>query len=226
MIIASKERYMPVVINTLVLTKGEWYFYIHRDVYDQMVILSDRFEKPESLAELIGGSRINEETVRWFYEQTPKPLNILAPYIQLIEGTIEKDMELCCGALHVISAMINLRGFILKPPEVRKSVSFTLSIKEEYELAWESFFMSAMPYEQRDLLTLSAQRLALMMNGMSGKTDLGGAIGAIGGIARTETPVDATGVLEGYSQLREPDLAATGKGPSEKEKSATKKLLM
>jgi hypothetical protein len=105
-------------------------------------------------------------------------------------------------------------------------VSFTLSIKEEYELAWESFFMSAMPYEQRDLLTLSAQRLALMINGMPGNVNIGSAIGSIGGIVRTETPLDATGILAGYSHVKESELPKASKGPSDKEKSATKNLLI
>lgn len=153
MIVASKERYLPVVVNTLVLAKDDWYFYLHRDVYDQAVVLTDRFEQAfEDLAELIGSRHGNEATVRWFYEQAPRPLHILAPYIHLIDGEIGQDMELCCGVLHVITAMIHARQFILKPLEIRKSVSFSLTIKEEYEMAWERFFVSSIPYDQRGQL--------------------------------------------------------------------------
>jgi hypothetical protein len=161
MIVASKERYLPVVVNTLVLSKDDWYFYLHRDVYDQAVILTDRYDRAvDDLMELIGNKQRNEEAVRWFYEQAPKPLHILAPYLQLIDGEIARDMELICGVLHVVTAMIQVRQFILKPPEIRKSVSFSLTIKEEYEMAWERFFVSAIPYGQRGLLLQAGPRPA------------------------------------------------------------------
>ncbi|MFB9277198.1 hypothetical protein [Cohnella cellulosilytica] len=153
MIVASRERYLPVVVNTLVLRKDNWYFYLHRDVYDQAVVLNDRYDETfDDLVGLVGSKHGNEETVRWFYEQAPRPLHILAPFIHLIDGKIERDMELVCGALHVITAMIHIRQFILKPLEIRKSVSFSLTIKEEYELAWERFFVSSIPYDQRGAL--------------------------------------------------------------------------
>jgi hypothetical protein len=150
MIIASKQRYLPVVINMIVLQKDDWYFYLHRDVYDQAVILADRYDQaPEELAEMIGGYDHNDDTVRWFYEYAPKPLHILAPCLRLIAGRIDPDLELVCGVLHVITSMIQVRQFILKPPEIRRSVSFSLTIKAEYEMAWERFFASSVPYDQR-----------------------------------------------------------------------------
>jgi hypothetical protein len=158
MLVVSKERYLPVTINTLVLSKGDRYFYIHRDVYDQAVILSDKYPKVESLINEINGSQVNQDTVAWFYENAPKPIHSLAPFLLLVDGEIEQDMEICCGVLHAITAMINVRNFILKPIEIRKSVSFSLSIKEEYEMAWERFFMTAIPYEQRHGLIQPVQQ--------------------------------------------------------------------
>ncbi|MDQ0885059.1 hypothetical protein QFZ81_000147 [Paenibacillus sp. V4I9] len=155
MLVVSKERYVPVTINTVVLSKEDWYFYVHRDVYDQAVVLSDSYKTMEIITDLIGGPRLNDDTVSWFFENAPKPIHILAPYLSLIDTEIEQDMELCCGVLHAITAMINVRNFINKPVEVRKSVIFSHSIKEEYEMAWDRFFMSAIPYEQRHILTQS-----------------------------------------------------------------------
>ncbi|RED52811.1 hypothetical protein [Cohnella lupini] len=150
MIVVSRKRYLPVMVNTLVLAKEDWYYYIHRDVYDQATILADRFETLQSLVDLVGGNQGKEETVAWFYGTAPKPLHVLAPYLALIDGEVERDIELCCGVLHVITAMINVRSFILKPMEIRKSVSFSVSIREEYEMAWERFFSTSVPYEKRD----------------------------------------------------------------------------
>jgi len=149
MLIACKERLLPVTVNTLVLLKDDFYFYIHRDVYDQAVILSDRHKELNELVDLIGKSDLNHETVQWFYSNAPKPIHILAPYMYLVDGPIDPGMEECCGVLHVISTMIHLRNFLTKPPEIRKSVSFSLTIKEEYEMAWDRFIQSAIPYEQR-----------------------------------------------------------------------------
>jgi len=149
MIIVSRERYIPVIVNMIVLFKDEHYFYIHRDVYDQAVVLADRYRELEPLAALVGGKDINRETAAWFYEAAPRPLHILAPYLSLIDGAIAKDMELACGVLHVVTSMIHVRQFIEKPEEIRRSVSFSLSIKEEYEMAWERFAASSIPYDRR-----------------------------------------------------------------------------
>lgn len=150
MIVASRERYLPTMVNTMVLAMNEWYFYLHRDVYDQAVVLTDRYDTFDSLAKAIGcDGGDGEATARWFYEHTPKPLRVLAPFLQLVDGALDQDMELCCGVLHVVTAMIQVKGFPEKPPEVRRTVSFSLTIREEYELAWERFFQSAIPYENR-----------------------------------------------------------------------------
>ncbi|MFD0671949.1 hypothetical protein [Cohnella sp. GCM10027633] len=150
MIVASKERYLPTMVNTIVLAQGEWYYYMHRDVYDQAVVLTDRYDGYESLAEAIGCARgDNGGAAKWFYDAAPKPLRVLAPFLNLVDGPLEEDVELCCGVLHVVTAMINVKGFPGKPPEVRKSVAFSLTIREEYEWAWERFFQSAIPYDSR-----------------------------------------------------------------------------
>lgn len=159
MLVVSKERYLPVTINTMVLSKGELYFYIHRDVYDQAVILSDSYQQIEGLINEITGTQVNYATVVWFYENAPKPIHSLAPFLLLVDGEIEQDMEICCGVLHTITGMINVRNFILKPIEIRKSVTFSLSIKEEYEMAWERFFITAIPYEQRHGLIQPTQQV-------------------------------------------------------------------
>uniref|UniRef100_A0A4Y8Q7S9 Uncharacterized protein n=1 Tax=Paenibacillus athensensis TaxID=1967502 RepID=A0A4Y8Q7S9_9BACL len=140
---------MPVTINTLVLAKNDMYIYIHRDVYEQAVVLADRYPEFHTLRTEVGGSPLNEETAKWFYEQAPKPLHILAPYLCLVEGPVEPEFEVVCGVLHVITAMIHVRNFVVKPPEIRRSVSFSLSIREEYELAWDRFFATAIPYKER-----------------------------------------------------------------------------
>ncbi|THF73916.1 hypothetical protein [Cohnella fermenti] len=150
MLVVSKERYRPSMLNTIVLFKDHWYYYVHRSVYDQTVLLADQFGSAEELAELVGGTPVNREAADWFYEHAPAPLRILAPFLLLVEEELEQDMEMCCGALHVITSMIHVKHFIQKPLEIRKSVLFSSAVKEEYEMMWESFFLSAIPRERAE----------------------------------------------------------------------------
>lgn len=229
MLVVSRERYLPVTVNTLVLYAHESYFYIHRDVYDQAIILSDRYESLDELAALVGGYEINGDTVQWFYANAPKPLHILAPYLSLIDGEIEQDMELCCGVLHVITSLIHVRHFIQKPQEVRKSVSFSLSIKEEYEMAWDRFFMTALPYDQRNVVY--GQKAVEGTNGTSAMLPDVESLQEpypINNVPIAEDIV-ATSILEGFSHKREelvPESAPSPMAASNAERKATKSLLV
>jgi len=232
MLVVSPKRYLPVAVNTLVLHAGGLYFYIHRDVYDQAVILADQYAELDELSTLVGGGADNRETARWFYSQAPKPLNILAPFLNLIEGELERDLELCCGALHVITSLIQVRHFIHKPQEVRKSVSFSLSIKDEYEMAWESFLMTAIPYEKRHLAMASAlpvyqeQAAGFEVQQSAPERAYSAETAPIQAL-----PVEAlaTSMLEGFSVRREEEQAEAPKSmyaSTAAEKKATKQLLL
>ncbi|MDX8360774.1 hypothetical protein [Cytobacillus sp. IB215316] len=145
MIVFSKERYLPTMINTIVLFKNDAYFYIHRDVYDQAIIVSDKYTF-EELKTAVGVNGKLEEIVNWFYKAAPTPINILAPFISLTNLNIDKDLEECCGVLHTITAIINVKHFVNQPEELRKRVNFSYLVKTEYEMPWERFFMTAIKY--------------------------------------------------------------------------------
>jgi hypothetical protein len=150
MLVVSKQRFLPTSVNTLVLQKDDNYFYVHRDVYDKAVVLSDR-HKLETLMSTLEVNN-NADTMEWFYANAPSPINILAPYIGLVEEGIEQEIEICCGVLHVITSVIDVRNFIQQPQALRKSVSFSLSVREEYEMTWERFFLTAVKYDDRNVL--------------------------------------------------------------------------
>lgn len=224
MLVVSKKRYIPVTVNTMVLSNEDYYFYLHRDVYDQTVILSDQYPDLQNLKELVGGTRTNDAVVDWFHEQAPKPLHILAPYLALVDGQIEEDMELCCGILHVVTTMIHVRNFVLKPMEVRKSVSFSLSIKDEYAMAWDRFFLTAIPYVE------SRNHIAALMSALyqQQSIDSGQALVA----SSNEVAVDpqhsltTTGKLEGISISREEPTNSPTLVANAAERRATKELLL
>lgn len=132
----------------MVLSKDDNYFYVHRDVYDKAVVLSDRYE-PEALLGALDATN-NEETIDWLYSELPKPINILSTFLGLIQDGLEADLEKCCGALHAITSVIDVREFVKQPKELRKSIEFSLSILEEYEMSWERFFLSSISYDERN----------------------------------------------------------------------------
>lgn len=229
MLIVSKERYLPVSFNTIVLHEHDNYFYIHRDVYDQAVILSESYASLEELAALVGGYETNRDTVRWFHTQAPKPLNILAPYLLLIDGHIEPEIGICCGALHVITSLIQVRSFILKPQEVRRSVCFSLSIKEEYEMAWDRFFISALPYnEYKEMCRIAND---LKHDRTMNRTVKADAALPLHADQETKAQADplATSLLDGISAKREENGQAN-ESPfitmTESERKATRNLLI
>lgn len=225
MIVASRKRYLPVTTNTIVLSQADWYFYVHRDVYDQAVVLSDLHQHYEELLPFVMTSNKNEKAIEFFYLNAPKPINILAPFLGLVNGNIEEDIELCSGILHTITAMINTRNYIQKSAEIRKSVSFSLAIKEEYEIAWDRFFMTSIPIGIWKKIVKDAQQIKL--NAETSK----------GNIKRTETKrktsssdtktsAESTSKLEGLKLNKRVAKDHEFRSTTDTERKATRELLM
>lgn len=150
MLIYSEQRLVPTDVNMLVIRgKGDGYFYIHRSLYDQAVIINDIYkDTPDLLRKAITGSDESRDDVDLFMESAPSPINMLGPYLLLVKEPLEEFVDMV-GAIHVMSGPINLRGMLRFPIEMRNNPSFSLSIKEEYELAWNRFFMTTMPFGEQ-----------------------------------------------------------------------------
>ncbi|GMQ55935.1 hypothetical protein AN1V17_03270 [Vallitalea sediminicola] len=153
MLVTSKKRYLPTTINTLVLVKNDDFFYIHRDVYDKAIILTDRY----TLEELIKNiePEHNLSAIQYFYDNTPTPINILAPFLGLVVEGLPEDIEILTGAIHIITAATDVKSYTRVHTELRKTLEFSLYIQEEYEMAWERFFMTSIPYEERNTLNIN-----------------------------------------------------------------------
>lgn len=153
MLVTSKKRYLPTTINTLVLVKNDDFFYIHRDVYDKAIILTDRY----TLEELIKNiePEHNLSAIQYFYDNTPAPINILAPFLGLVVEGLPEDIEILTGAIHIITAATDVKAYTRVHTELRKTLEFSLYIQEEYEMAWERFFMTSIPYEERNTLNIN-----------------------------------------------------------------------
>lgn len=148
MLIYSEDRYISTEVNMMIIRAKDniGYYYIHRSLYDQAVILNDLFgEDPLSLCELITGERESRQDVEEFFNNLPKPINILGCFLLLVNEEVE-DPQDRIGAIHVMSGPINFRKWITVPREARSEFGFSLSIREEYQLAWDRFFKEAIPF--------------------------------------------------------------------------------
>lgn len=147
MLIYSEERLVPTDVNMMVLSApGGGYFYIHRALYDQAVVIDDIYhDTVELLIEALTGKQDTRQDVVTFMENTPTPISILGPFLLLVKSELEEFQDMV-GAIHVMSGPINLRKLLKIPYDMRNTPSFSLSIREEYELAWDRFFKTTMPY--------------------------------------------------------------------------------
>lgn len=148
MLIYSEERLVPTDVNMMIIRAKDniGYFYIHRSLYDQAVIIDDIYaDSPEQLRIALTGKCDTREDMEIFEEKAPKPLAILSSFLLLVDAPL-KSFEDMVGALHVMSGPLNLRKMLKIPFEMRNTPSFSLSIREEYQLAWDRFFQNTMPY--------------------------------------------------------------------------------
>lgn len=166
MIFVDEEFLVPVVPNIMVLSgkdnnNSAIYYYVDKSVYDQAVKLS--LKKLEIINKLIP-STYNEDVAEWFSKIAPNPVNYLAYFLKLIIEDLDKDITLCCKALTSISRLINMEGYIGLNAEVRKSVTFSLTITDDADSTWKLFKsltvakakFESMLYNANDLQVMNA----------------------------------------------------------------------
>lgn len=170
MLIFSENRLVPTEVNMLTIKAKDdsGYFYIHRLLYDQAVIISDIYgDDYMSLIKEITGSPISRNDADYFYETAPAPINILGAFLLLVNEEIIDFVDMV-GAIHVMSGPIHLRNMLKVPFMIRNTpITFSLSIREEYQLAWDNFFQNTPLYDSSRFITGNATP----MNGVATSTN-------------------------------------------------------
>lgn len=112
---------------------------LSRDMYDRLVLMSDKFCNNYILVERKISARNQEAAVEYFAECAPEPVDILAPFLHLVkcEEVLPLDVEVLCGYLHVISMSIKFDLYLEVSEEVRKSVLFSYRQVSEYVGLWK-----------------------------------------------------------------------------------------
>ena len=162
MLIYSEDRYISTETNMMIIRAKDniGYYYIHRSLYNQAVILDYLYSEDYlDLCEVITGNRNSRPDVDRFVSELPTPINMLGCFLLLVEHELEDLLDMV-GAIHVMSNSIDYSKLIRVPAEMRASVSFSLSIREEYELPWDRFLKESIPwsadfYSRRDPIPMS-----------------------------------------------------------------------
>lgn len=144
------ERLVPAVVNTMTLPIEDiGYLYVDKTTYEQAVIISNKYRDDyDGLCSLIGITR-NQDEIAFLHEHLPEPMNILAPFLTLVELEIPEgsdDLEVLTGCLHIISRNIDFHRFLKIPADVRRSIEFSKHILQEYQLQWKEFKNECVPY--------------------------------------------------------------------------------
>jgi antitoxin component HigA of HigAB toxin-antitoxin module len=166
MLVFSQKRLTPLHINMITLKDADNnYYYVHRSLYDQAVILYDLYsEKIPTLDTVIAGTK-NKPEMDFFLKNAPVPINILGRFLALIEGSLPTDLEILCGALHVMSTSLDFRRMLKLDFALRRSARFSLSITEEYSVLWERFFNECSQTEPTKVIAAPTPQTTTDTNG-------------------------------------------------------------
>jgi len=163
MLIYSENRYISTETNMMIIRARDnnGYYYVHRGLYDQAVILSYMYKDDyKLLCEVLTGNEGSREDVDLFLKTLPTPINILGCFLLLVEEQLDDLLDMV-GAIHVMSNSISFSKLVTQPAEIRANVVFSLSIKEEYQLPWDRFIKESIPWTEDFYL----RRDSIPMNG-------------------------------------------------------------
>ena len=116
--------------------------YLSTDVYEQCVIITHRFDGYiKQIIKILDVGTNNAGAIEWFYANAPEPLNILAPFLGLVDVSID-DLgadreEAMYGFLHYMSNLINFNEFLLTSDVVRKDVTISKVNLTAYRKSWD-----------------------------------------------------------------------------------------
>lgn len=142
MILYREDKTNIAQENCMMLeVEGGGYVYLSKNVYDQAILLADRYEGNLSILinKLDMGDR-HEDAVEYFSEVAPEPLDMLAPFLALAaeNAELEQDIKELCGVLHQMAMAVNFSEIVRVPKEVRVQASFSNRFLHKYEESWES----------------------------------------------------------------------------------------
>jgi hypothetical protein len=147
LLIFSEQHLLPVVGGIITLGGPGGYIYCHRVLYDAAVVLEDRYKTKEALVQELGTTK-HGNVVEFFYENAPSPIRILAPYLAYTNEPDVLDLEHCCGFLHTISKILDLRTVPTIQPALRKTINIHVDPDESYLIQWKMLMKEWFDYAE------------------------------------------------------------------------------
>jgi hypothetical protein len=116
-------------------------------VYDAAVCIADRYKTKERFVEELHTTK-HSDVVEFFYENAPRPINILAPYLSFANYPEELNLYHCAGILHALSKALDLRNLVTVEPQLRRTVNFSFTAEEDYTMQWAMLTKEWLDYEE------------------------------------------------------------------------------
>lgn len=150
MIVVYPERLIPASVNVITLQDNkDNYFYVYLDVYNQALLLKNQYRDNLKALKLHAGFSHDYEAVDYLFEILPEPINYLSIMLNLLEYSPDaNEITYCCGALSMILDTISVIKYLAVPPEIRKEVTLSIRIQEEYEIKLSRFMEQAISYSK------------------------------------------------------------------------------
>lgn len=138
----EKVLFRPNIIR-LDLINDSGYIYVTRNTYDQALLLAEKCGYDlQSVMRSLALSNLQSGAVSKLFELLPRPINMLAPFLNLIDGTVTLDVndtEQLIGVLSYISTIINFNEMLNAPKELRTGITYTKSILYNYQTQYNDF---------------------------------------------------------------------------------------
>ncbi len=118
------------------------YIYSDKTTYTDCILLQMKFD--ENLAAMVSQLSPAEKhmpAVNFYFENAPKPFNMLAPYLGLMSSSInlENDIEELTSRLFIMSKSIGFNSFIQVPKSLRMSLIFSASEFNRYKVEIDEY---------------------------------------------------------------------------------------
>ena len=150
------------------------YVYCDKSTFTDCILLQAKFDNNlTSMVAQIAPIEKHMPVINYFFEEAPKPFNVLAPFLGLISGSVEleKDIEDLVSRLFVLSKSIGFNSFIQVPKNLRMSLVFSTSEFNRYKAdvdSYKKFMYESMkeesPSEVLYINTEEVERFAVFMD--------------------------------------------------------------
>lgn len=138
----------------------KYFFYLDKYMYEQAVVLKERFNSASTLSEKLGVGTLNNvyNSMKAFRDNVPEDLAMFSPFIGLLAKIMEReitDVVTQCGYLHQLARAIDFVAYASTTTDIQRSITKTLSYLDDYQESYDNivakYTMDSVEYESVSL---------------------------------------------------------------------------